>query len=238
MAFESIKKRSLYEEICDQIINYIHKENIQPGEKLPSENDLISIFQVSKTAVREALSVLAARGIIEKKPGVGSIVKELTGASYVDKLATKLIVGKQSLREILEFRRGMEVEAAALAAERATEKQLKEIERAHLELIRVNLNDGIGIEEDFLFHSLIIQASNNSMYQKIFEYIAPYYLEAMMITKNQSKIVSDSILKESHEEHENILKAISSRNQELARLYTLEHLQKNEHKIWSNHLDL
>ncbi|WP_141431073.1 FadR/GntR family transcriptional regulator [Bacillus sp. 03113] len=238
MAFESIKRKSLYEEIVSQIISYIQNENIKPGEKLPSENELIEQFQVSKTAVREALSVLAARGIIEKKPGVGSILKEMTGATLVDQMTNKLILEKKSLNEILEFRRGVEVEAAALAAERASEEQLQAIEAAHLELIEANKNGKMGIEEDYRFHYLIILASCNSMYEKIFDFISPYFLEAMKITKKQSKQISDRYFKESHEEHNRILQALKAKNPEEARIRTLEHLKNNEDKIWNHHLEL
>lgn len=238
MAFESIKKKSLYEEIVSQLIRYIQKEKLQPGDRLPSENELIEVFQVSKTAVREALSVLAARGILEKRPGVGSIVKEVSGATFVDQITNKLIVGEKALNEILEFRRGIEVEAAALAAERATAEQLSAIENAHQELIETNANGGIGIEEDYRFHYLIIISSGNSIYEQIFDLISPHFLEAMKISKTQSKKVSERYLKESHEEHEKILQAIKNRNPDEARRLTLEHLQKNEEKIWSHHLDL
>jgi GntR family transcriptional repressor for pyruvate dehydrogenase complex len=127
MAFEVIKKKNLYEEIVTQIIRYIQEKNIKPGDKLPSENDLVEIFKVSKTAVREALSVLAAKGILEKRPGVGSILKVLTGSTFIEPITSKLIAEEQTLREILEFRRGIEIESVALAAERANEEQLEAI---------------------------------------------------------------------------------------------------------------
>ncbi|KAB7667749.1 FadR/GntR family transcriptional regulator [Bacillus sp. B1-b2] len=238
MALESIKKRSLYEEIVSSIILYIQKENIKPGEKLPSENELMEYFKVSKTAVREALSVLAARGIIEKKPGVGSILKETSGATFIDQMTNKLIVDKHALQDILEFRRGVEVEATALAAERASPEQLEAIEKAHLKLIEVNKNGETGIKEDFTFHQLIILASCNSMYERIFDFIAPYYLEALTISKNQSKQISDRYFKESHEEHQRIIQAIKGRNPERARAYALEHLLNNETKVWSHTLPI
>jgi GntR family transcriptional repressor for pyruvate dehydrogenase complex len=236
MPFESIKKKSLYEEIVSRIILYIQKENIKPGDKLPSENELIEEFQVSKTAVREALSVLAARGIIEKKPGVGSILKETNGATFVDQMTNKLIIDKNSLKEILEFRRGIEVEATALAAERASLEQLKAIEESHLKLIEVNNSGEIGFHEDYRFHQLIILASGNRMYEKIFDFIAPDFLEVMKISKTQSKQLSERFFKESHKEHQRIIEALYERNTNQARFYALEHLLKNENKIWSNSL--
>jgi GntR family transcriptional repressor for pyruvate dehydrogenase complex len=234
--FESIKKKSLYEEIVSQIIRYIQENDINPGDKLPSENELVEMFQVSKTAVREALSVLAAKGILEKRPGVGSILREMAGSSLIEPITSKLILEKQSLREILEFRRGIEVESAALAAEHANAEQLEAIENAHFELIEVNRNGGLGIEEDYLFHYLIIISSGNSIYEWIFDLISPKFLEAMKISKSQSKQVSERYINEAHTEHERIVKALKNKDPNEARLAMLEHLQKNELKIWTNEL--
>ncbi|WP_028401533.1 FadR/GntR family transcriptional regulator [Ectobacillus panaciterrae] len=236
MALEVIKRRNLYEEIVSQIIRFIQEKNIKPGEKLPSENELVEIFQVSKTAVREALSVLVAKGIVEKRPGVGSILKELNGGTLIEPITSKLIMEKQVLRELLEFRRGLEIESAALAAERATNEQLEAIENAHLELIEVNRKGEIGIEEDFRFHYLILISSGNSIYENIFDSMSTKFMEALKITKNQSKKLSKLYLEEAHVEHERILNALKQRNPAEARLAMLDHLHKNEIKIWNNEL--
>ncbi|MBP1154271.1 MULTISPECIES: FadR/GntR family transcriptional regulator [unclassified Paenibacillus] len=238
MTFQSIRKKNLYEEIVSQLIQYVQREGMKPGDKLPTENELVDMFQVSKTAVREALSVLAAKGMLEKKAGVGSILKEVTGSTFVDQITNHLIVGEQSLREILEFRRAIEVEAASLSAERASSEQIEAIENAHLQLIDMNRKGGIGIDEDFRFHYLIIMSSGNSIYESIFDFISGRFLEAIKISKTQSKELSKRYLEEAHGEHERILRAIKARDPEEARLAMLEHLQKNETKIWSHELHI
>lgn len=238
MAFTSIQKKKLYEEIIAQIIQYIETEQLKPGDKLPSENELTELFQVSKTALREALSVLAAKGMLEKRPGVGSILKEVTASALVEQITTKWIVGTQTLREVLEFRRGIEVEAAALAAARASAEQLEAIESAHLELIETNFQGGIGIEEDYRFHSLIILSCGNAMYEKTFHSISPMFFESMAISKVQSLEVSRRYFTESHEEHHRILMALRQQNPDEARAAMLDHLQKNESKIWSHQLHI
>jgi GntR family transcriptional regulator, transcriptional repressor for pyruvate dehydrogenase complex len=236
LVLRNIKKRNLYEEIISEIIQYIQEENIKPGDKLPTENEFVEIFQVSKTAIREALSVLVAKGIIEKRSGVGSILKEINGSKVIEPFTQKLMMEEQTLKEILEFRRGIEIEATALAAQRASREQLEAIENAHLELIEVNHNGGIGIEEDYRFHSLIIISSGNSIYQTIFDMISPKFLEALRVSKNQSKRLSKSYLEDTHQEHERILNALKKRDAVEARLAMLDHLEKNETKIWNHDL--
>jgi len=236
MSLKSIQKKSLYEEIVQQVIQYIKNENLSPGDKLPSEDKLVALFQVSKTAVREALSILASKGIIEKRPGVGSIIQEITGSTFVENITTQLIFNQQSLQEILEFRRVMEVEATGLAAQRATKEQMKKIKKAHLDLIAVNNKGEIGIDEDFNFHYQIIVASNNSIYKTIFDAISPKIFEAIKITKKQSLMLSQSYITATHQEHEAILNAILAKDVNKARSEMLNHLQKNEEKLWSNEL--
>lgn len=236
MSFKSIQKKNLYEEIVHQIIQYINNEKLKPGDKLPSEDKLVDLFKVSKTAVREALSILASKGILEKRPGVGSIIQEINGSTFIEGITTKLILNQQSLREILEFRRVIEVEATELAAERATKEQVNKIKNAHLELINKNKNGEIGIKEDFNFHYHIIVASNNSIFLTIFDAIAPKIFEAIKITKKQSVMLSQQFVTDTHEEHEKIFNAILSGDSIKARFEMLNHLQKNEEKLWTNEL--
>ncbi|MED4205894.1 FadR/GntR family transcriptional regulator [Neobacillus mesonae] len=238
MNLTSIQKKSLSEGIVIQIIQYIRNENLKAGDKLPSEDRLVEKFHVSKTAVREALSILASKGILEKRPGVGSILKEVTGSMLVEDLTTQLIINKQSLREILEFRRVIEVEAAGLAAERATEEQMIKIKEAHLELIYQNQNGEIGIQEDYRFHYLIVVSSNNSIFETIFNTISSRIFEAIKITKKQSVMLSQQYITETHEEHQRITDAILSKDPNSARLEMLNHLHKNEEKLWNNELSL
>lgn len=236
MEFRNIKKRNLYEEITNHIVRFVDEHGLQPGDKLPTENEMVKIFGVSKTAIREALSVLAAKGIIEKKAGVGSILIERNSLDLLEKATHQLKMQKQTLQEVLEFRRGIEVEAAAFAAQRATEEQLQAIENAHRELIEINNNGGVGIEEDYRFHYLIILATGNSIYETMFDIIAPHYFEAIKISKTQSQRLSNSYLQEAHTEHQAILNALKSKDEETARIAMLKHLLNNETKIWSNEL--
>ncbi|KKI85128.1 FadR/GntR family transcriptional regulator [Shouchella clausii] len=234
MEFKSIKKRNLYEEIMTYIFDYIAEYKLRPGDKLPTENEFVQMYGVSKTAVREALSVLAAKGVIEKKSGVGSIVRNANGNGMLEPVTQKLMMEEQTLKEVLEFRRGIEVESAALAAQRATPEQIEAIENANVQLIEANERGEAGIEEDYRFHYLIILATGNSFYETMFDFIAPTFFKAMKVSKNQSKRVSDTFLKEAQIEHDDILQAIKTRDVAKARACMLDHLMKNEKKLWSN----
>ncbi|MFC0272093.1 FadR/GntR family transcriptional regulator [Metabacillus herbersteinensis] len=233
MALKPIKKRRLFEEIIIAIEEYIEEEEISAGERLPSENELASLFQVSKTAVREAMSVLQANGIIEKRSGAGIFLKDLHGESIAGRVTNHLL-NQKDYREILEFRRGLEVEAAALAAVNATDEDIRMIREAQKKLLEAHTNGALGLEEDYMFHYSIILASHNSIYKQVFDNVAEKFEEGMRISKLQSSKVPGRFV-EVYEEHNDILDSLKSKNPKKAAEAMRNHLVKNERKIWSNH---
>jgi GntR family transcriptional repressor for pyruvate dehydrogenase complex len=231
MALKPIKRKRLFEEIIVAIEQFIQDENIQPGERLPSENDLASLFDVSKTAVREAMTVLNMNGVVETRAGSGIYLKDIQGESIV-LLVTYNLMQKNELQDILEFRRGLEVEAAGLAATRASEEDLQQIRRAHEELVAANAAGKVGIDEDYGFHFLIISASHNAVYQNIFNTVSSKLKEGMRISKMQSLKLPGGFL-QGYKEHEEVIAALFDRNPAAASFAMRNHLVRNENKIWN-----
>ncbi|UTR11927.1 FadR family transcriptional regulator [Evansella sp. LMS18] len=228
-----IKKRRLFEEVILAIEDYIAENNIKPGEKLPSENELAAIFKVSKTAIREALSVLQANNITETRSGSGTYLRDIQGDTIGERV-TRNLMDKDKLREILEFRRGIEIEAVALAAVRATEKQLDAVKKAHLALIEANEAKTIGVKEDYEFHYSIILAAQNSIYTEVFEKVSNQFEEGLRISKMQSARNPELFIM-GNQEHEQILEALYDRNPEKASAVMRRHLIRNEEKIWGKY---
>ncbi|SEA34946.1 DNA-binding transcriptional regulator, FadR family [Thalassobacillus cyri] len=232
MALKPIRKKRLFEEIILAIEEYIHEEGIRPGERLPSENELSTIFQVSKTAVREAMSVLHANGVIEKRTGAGIFLKELYGESIAERVTNNLL-DRSEMQEVLEFRRGMEVEAVALAAIRATDKDIEVIRQAHQNLVDAHKAGSLGLEEDYIFHYSIILASHNSIYKDVFDRVSNKFEEVMRVSKMQSSKVPGRFI-EAYKEHEQILNALQIKDPQAASEAMRHHLTQNEKKIWAN----
>lgn len=232
MSLKPIKKKRLFEEILIAIEEYIKNENIRAGEKLPSENELATTFEVSKTAVREAMSVLHANGVIEKRTGAGIFLRQLDpNESIVNNYISNLF-NSIPIKEILEFRRGVEVEAVSIAANRATAEDISEIQNAHQQLILANESGELGLEEDYKFHYSIILASHNSIYKEVFEKVAYRFEEGMKVSKMQSAKVPGRFV-EAFKEHEDILKGIINGDSLAASEAMRNHLNQNERKIWN-----
>jgi GntR family transcriptional regulator, transcriptional repressor for pyruvate dehydrogenase complex len=225
-----IRKKRLYEEIILAIEEMIRKNNIQPGERLPSEKELSTIFDVGKATVREALSVLQTNGVVESRPGSGIYLKELGNESIADRVTNNLME-KEKLQDILEFRSAMEVSATALAAIRASDEDLKKIIQAHQNLIEANESGLIGVKEDFSFHYSIVLASHNALFKDIFKSVSQRFEEEIRISKMQSAKIPGRfpII---HKEHEAIVKALIQKEPQLASNAMKTHLDRTERKIW------
>lgn len=162
--YEPIHSSRLYEQIVTQIEERILGGEIECGDKLPSELELAEQFGVSRTAVREAIKALRAKGLVEVQPGRGTFVTD--GASTV--LRTSLgqvlrISNKGRLDNLIEIREMLEPKIAALAAERADEVDIDAM-RAAIAAMDVSIEDAEAfIEADLAFHLALAHATKNAL---------------------------------------------------------------------------
>ncbi|MCZ7664721.1 MAG: GntR family transcriptional regulator [Thermoleophilia bacterium] len=103
------RKARLYESIVEQIEALIREKTLAPGDQLLPERQLAEQLGVSRAAVREALTALAARGLIEITPGGGAYVREARIESLIDPLATVMLKERDNVFDLLEARRILEV---------------------------------------------------------------------------------------------------------------------------------
>jgi GntR family transcriptional repressor for pyruvate dehydrogenase complex len=137
---------------------------IQPGEKLPSENTLISEFGVSRTVVRSALTRLQAEGLVETERGRGSFALTPPSEGPQAGPGSRPVVSMEDRLHLLEFRMGVEAEAAALAARNHTERQLRAVDKALEEFTASADHPAHAMKSDFEFHRAIAAASGNPFY--------------------------------------------------------------------------
>jgi DNA-binding FadR family transcriptional regulator len=135
---------------------------LAPGQKIPSERQMCAKFSVSRAAVREALKVLQARQLITTKHGSGSFVADIISQPGPESPFIQLYFDHtRTLYDLYEVRQQLEGQAASLAAQRATQKDLYLIEKAYLK-IADNCSDN-RVSNDQAFHKAIVEASHNSV---------------------------------------------------------------------------
>ncbi len=175
--FRAAKQNLLFHDTLAQIENVIVKGKIKPGEKLPPERELRDTMLVSRTTLREALKVLEQKGLIEIKVGVkgGAYVKEVGIDQFSGSLDMLMRLKKISLKDLYEFREGVEGIAAGLATEKASHEDIASLEDALEMAYREIGTDGDNwksfYELESRMHRLMAQISGNLIYEIIFSAI-------------------------------------------------------------------
>lgn len=157
MHIEAVKVRRLYLQVAEQLSTLIADGDLLVGERLPSERDLASRFAVSRPTVREAMIAMEIAGLVEIRSGSGVYV--LPQAPPQDRPPTEEVPGPL---EILEARRAIEGETAALAAMRIDDAELEAIQQQLDRLAAASASIEEKEAADQQFHQLIAAASGNS----------------------------------------------------------------------------
>lgn len=163
MEFHKVRPTKASTEVAEQILEAIRRGAVVPESKLPSEAELAQLMGVSRPTIREALSGLAAVGLIEARVGIGNFVRQPTDAlSYQ---ALLLLESEASCLEIMEARTVLEPPLAELAARKRTDAQAEILMAICLELR--SLADPSTFDAYFSadkrFHQTLFSAGGNSL---------------------------------------------------------------------------
>lgn len=227
MTFQPIKTKKIYEEIMEQIRRMIAGGDLQPGDRLPSERDLSETLGVSRTSVREALTALEALGIIDIKPGEGTFIRRSNDTETFEPLTVLLAVERNPEAQLMEVRRILETEAAALAAKRATPADLDKIEAAFMVMKNADSIKG-AVEADLRFHYTIAEAANNKVLLRIMNTVADLMHNDF---RQDREALYAKFTTQVLDEHAAILKAIKEKNPDQAWARMLEHINNIESGI-------
>ncbi|WP_018306784.1 FadR/GntR family transcriptional regulator [Desulfitobacterium hafniense] len=230
MELKPIKTRKIYEEIVEQIRELVARGELKPGDRLPSERDLVERLKVSRASIREALSALELMGLLEVRSGEGTFVRKLRSESVVAPLAWMLTMEKGTVLELLEIRKILEVQAVGMAAERAEAEDIRELSAA-LDRLQDDLHsptsDG---SSDHRFHYAITRATKNKIMIRLMDTISDlmkYSLKASRSKLYEGKYTPALLF----QEHKKIYEAIVAKDVEMARNYMLTHLTGVEEEI-------
>lgn len=165
--FRLIKSVRTYESIVGQIEEAIFKGDLRPGQRLPSERELVVQFGVSRASVREALRVLESAGLVRSRPGDpsgGAQVQAPSTVSLERSFGALVRLAQVGLSELIAFRMVIEGSATYLAAIHRTEEQLERMAQAHgaMEELTGGNQEPFG-QADVLFHQVIAESSGNQL---------------------------------------------------------------------------
>jgi len=163
----TFSRRSLHGQVAHEIAMRIVTGELAPGASMPTEEAASAEMKVSRTAYREALKVLSAKGLVESRPKTGTRVRSRDQWNMLDPdlLSWSFAAGPTAkfARSLFEVRQIFEPAAAALAAERASEEELASIENALSEMKGCDPESRDAIHADLAFHLRILAASGNEL---------------------------------------------------------------------------
>ncbi len=160
-------RRGLHGAVVHAIGVRILRGELQPGDTVPAEDELSGELGVSRTVMREALKVLAAKRLVESRPKTGTRVRPRRDWNLLDPdvLAWQVEAGvdPRFLRDALELRRLIEPGAARLAAERATDEHVEAIAAAQEGMEAAGESSELFLEPDIRFHTALLEATQNEL---------------------------------------------------------------------------
>lgn len=166
-----LTRGTLAEQVTARLLEYIEAQHLKAGELLPSETSLAASFGVSRPVIREALKNLEGQGVIEIVNGKGALVRPVDSHPLRLFFERAMQMEYGTILELMEVRKGIETQAAALAAHRRTDQDLERI-RQIIEKMRSSMGDMEAYTQfDVEFHLSIAAASHNALLVSLVESI-------------------------------------------------------------------
>ncbi|WP_218777015.1 FadR/GntR family transcriptional regulator [Salinicola salarius] len=218
---------SLSDEVAMRIRKSIESGSIEPGKRLPTEQELGEAYGVSRPVIREAVSILKSDGLVISQQGRGHFVNP-QGAS-VFRLEPSF-EDKEDLADLFHFLMSVEVAATEQAATRRTSSDLDAI-RQQLDGLEVAIRENRnGVEEDIKFHRAILQATHNAYFICFGEFLDSR-VRNLIRTARENTARNQDMIKRVQHEHEAIFKAIVAQDAEGARAAAKQHLNNAAQRL-------
>lgn len=219
----------LSDRLAARLMQQIERGTLKPGDRLPTEAQLAATHGVSRSVVREAVHQVRSRGLLRSRQGSGVYVAALPQNRPLA-FDPKVLESMQAVVQVVELRRVLEGEMAALAAERATRAQLAGLKRALAAIDAATDAGHLGLEEDFAFHRAVGDATGNPQFPRLLAFLEQYLLDAMRVTKgNEAR--RDDWMQQVRAEHRAILDGIAARDPAAARRAAIQHHLHGEMRL-------
>jgi GntR family transcriptional regulator, transcriptional repressor for pyruvate dehydrogenase complex len=223
--FEEVRQSTVTQKIISQIRTAVLKGKLQPGDKLPSEKEMVEQFQVSKQSLREAIRALEHIGLVVVKKGIGggAFIVEVDPEIVKESLTNYLYFKSLSIENLSEFRKLIEPYAAAKVAENINAKQLQELNALNHSAVDHLKNDRIveAGQDELDFHRFIARETNNPLL-----YLIVDFTESMLEDFKRLFLPDKAFYKEVFEFHDRIFEAIRDRDGQRASAEMLAHIEQ------------
>lgn len=225
----TLGRESLADRLASLLAAQIEGGRLGPGARLPTEAQLAAAHGVSRSVVREAVHRIKSRGLLVSRQGSGVYVAPAPVHRPLE-LDLAVLGSVDAVVQVVEVRRVLEGEIAALAAARATRQQIGSLRRALLAIDAASAAGGDGVDEDLAFHRRIAEATGNPQFGRLLGFLEQYLRDGMRITRGNEARRAD-FMQQVRSEHHQIVEAIAAHDPAAARRAATRHLVLGERRL-------
>ena len=211
---KSVNRKTLSKQVIDEIIDLLVKGHFHPGERLPSEVELMEICKVSRPVIREAMTSLEVIGIIHRHTRHGTFFANKIGS---EPFSIMLALSSGDFLSITEIRVALELGLVTLAAEKITETDLNKL-KATIDRMKL-LPTEDSSEEDREFHRIIALSANNALFDGLIHPLQQFHREILKKIPLEERNLQDTI-----QQHLEIYHALKKRDSLAAYASMYHHL--------------
>ncbi len=226
---QPLANQRLSDQLADDLRRQIEAGTVQPGQRLPTELALATQYAVSRTVVREAVSRLRSSGLLVARQGAGMFVAAVDTTRPLD-FDASVLADLGAVLDVVEVRRALESEVAALAALRATPAQRGAIAAALAAADASIASGSATVHEDLAFHQAVAEAAGNPQFARLLRHLDQYLREAMAVTRRNESMKAEFI-SEVRQEHQAIAEAILARDAQAARHAAGHHMHQAARRL-------
>lgn len=220
--------------VVGETVAFIKRRGYVAGERLPSERDLAERFAVSRGAVREALTKLEAMRVIERRPSSGIFLGREPGSTSLEALVLTHDLGipidDRDIRECMEVRRVLEVQAIRLACARRTAEDLAALNRVLAATEAEIAAERSMADMDYQFHMSIFRATQNMIFVRV---VNPFYL--LSRSRRQAFFQDTERARLSQAQHTSIVDAVRDGDAEAGATLMANHIGRVEQLYLEKH---
>lgn len=240
MSVNKIRQKTVVEQVMAQIKELIASGEYKPGDKIPTELEMSETFGVGRSSIREAVKIFNYLGVLESKAAKGTYVQKRSHIS-TEALTWSLLLGNDEMEEMIDLRGAIELWSILSLTQKIYEnlpetmdilKNLGTIVKNMQISIERNKLENL-IELDFQFHQIIIEAQKNPQFHSLYHTLRSFLFEE--IRKSQEDYQDPVLIAE---EHNKIIQAISSGNQETVRAIYTGHIENTKRRIQNRNASL
>lgn len=229
MEFERVTRLSVPEEIIENVKEKIVSGELKPGDQLPSEIKLAEMFGVGRGTVREAMKVMFYLGLIDRNNSRNTFITDSAREKAIMRSFLDRFEGHRDAMEMIELRKIIEPEAAALAAERQEDHIIEKLEQEFAVMKDSQDSLELFIDADGRFHQHIFTGTGNGLIIELMQSVN------LALKQEQASVLHGSVTikPKSLTFHEELLDVIKAGDSKRAREIMLNHILDIEKEMYT-----